>query len=70
MFKVGSKFTVKFAKMDLEHKTTLCTVMNHTDTGDYEWLGVAHLHENDRPNRITGKKVALTKALIHSFDKS
>lgn len=45
------------------HFDTICIIDGKHS--EYIFRGVAYLHPKDTPNRITGKKVALTKALAN-----
>ena len=73
MFKVG-KFEVRFSKLWHGNPVTL-TRSSRFDTSccitaeGVDFIGIAQLHPNDQPNKITGKKVALAKALSQGLLK-
>ena len=65
MFRVG-EYTIRFRRYGTGLEVTACVVtFNGVDHN-----GMTTLHPKDQANKITGKKIALARALSQAFTKA
>ena len=80
MFTVDDNITVRFGRSEkvgdeivrcLDGRKTVCYVhIVLGDSNEYEYQGVAVRNPKDQNDKVTGKKLALMRALSHGLDKA